>query len=76
MGLPALFHLGPRQNQTNARVISFHSATDVSNTILFIFSNKMEVISAVFLIMLVRIANKEDLGQTASKEVRAFVVGN
>ena len=42
--------------------------TKVSNTYLFFFSNKIVTIRAGMSKMLVRIANREDPGQTASAE--------
>ena len=40
----------------------------ISNTFLFLFSNRMWVIKAGIRRMLVRIANREDPGQTTSSE--------
>ena len=40
----------------------------ISNTFLFLFSNKMLVYSAEYHKMLVRIANREDTDQTAFEE--------
>ena len=40
----------------------------ISNSIFFLFSNKMLAIRAGILKMLVRIANREDPDQTASSE--------
>ena len=46
----------------------FGQCSKISNTFLFLFSNKMLVIRAVISKMLAKIANREDPDQTASLE--------
>ena len=46
----------------------YDKCSKISNTFLFLFSNKMLVIRAGTHKMLVRIANREDSDQTASSE--------
>ena len=49
-------------------LISYGICSKISNTFLFLVSNRMLVIRAEFHKMLVRIANWEDPDQTASSE--------
>ena len=46
----------------------YGKCSKISNTPLFLFSNKMLVFTAGIHIMLVRISNREDPDQTASSE--------
>ena len=48
--------------------ISYSKCSKISNTFLFMFSNKMLVFRADIDKFLVRGANREDPGQTASSE--------
>ena len=48
--------------------IIYGKCTKISNTFLFLFSNKMLVFRAGIQIMVVRIPNREDPDQTASTE--------
>ena len=43
----------------------YGKCSKISNTFLFLFTNKMFIIKGKILEMLVRIANKEDTDQTA-----------
>ena len=46
----------------------YGQCSEIVNTLLFLFSNKMVVIRAGINKMIVRIANREDPDQTASSE--------
>ena len=48
--------------------LNYGKYSKVSSTFLFLFSNKIMVFKAEIHKMLVRIANSEDLDQTASSE--------
>ena len=56
-----LFHIVRMNNEQG-------KCSKISNTFLFLFSNKMLVFRAGIYKMLVRIANREDPDQTASSE--------
>ena len=49
--------------------MNYNKCSKISNTFLFLFSNKMLVIRAGIHKMLFRIANREDPDQTASEAV-------
>ena len=49
--------------------VVYHKCSKISNTFLFLFSNKMLVFRAGIHKILVRIAKREDPGQTASEDM-------
>ena len=60
--------LSPELGENDASICKYSNCSKILNTFLFLFLNKMLVFMAEIYEMVVRIANREDPDQSASKQ--------